>query len=74
MENSEKSQLGETSIPRLLNAHEVAAILNVSKSYAYALMQSGEIPIIHLGKARRVKSQDLIDFIEKNTHSREDCM
>jgi len=71
MENQDKSYQGNPQIPQLLSALDVAAILNVSRSYTYILMQSGDIPTVRLGKACRVRQQDLEDYIEKNIHSRE---
>ena len=50
---------------RLLTADEVAEILNVSKSFAYQLMQrGGELPVVRLGRAARCRPQDLEEFIE----------
>ncbi len=51
---------------RLLKATDVAAILNVSRAMAYQLMQQGKIRTVHIGSARRVRSNDLNDFIEDN--------
>jgi len=50
----------------LLKADDVAAILNVSRSFAYQLLQSGAIPVVRLGKACRVRPQDLDEYIERN--------
>ncbi len=46
---------------RLLRADEVAEILNVSRAYAYQLMQRGEIRTVTFGSARRVRPEDLQD-------------
>jgi excisionase family DNA binding protein len=51
---------------RLLIAEEVAELLNIRHSFAYKLMQTGQIPIVRLGRACRVRPQDLADYIEKN--------
>jgi excisionase family DNA binding protein len=53
-------------IHRLLKAEEVAELLNISHSFAYLLMQTGQIPTVRLGRACRVKPQDLAEYIEKN--------
>ena len=47
----------------LLNAKEVAQILNVSLPYAYALMRKGNITTVRIGKAVRVRPEDLEEFI-----------
>jgi excisionase family DNA binding protein len=55
---------------QLMKADEVANYLNVSLSFAYRLLQKGIIPTVRLGKARRVRPQDLNDFVDQNIH---DC-
>ena len=52
---------------KLLNAKEVAEILNISKAFAYKLMQTGEIRTVAIGSSRRVRTVDLEDFILQNT-------
>lgn len=49
---------------RLLRASEVAALLNISRAFAYQLMQRGKIRTVCIEGARRVRSNDLRDFIE----------
>ncbi len=56
-----------TSSTKLLNAREVAEILNISKAFAYKLMQTGEIRTVVIGSSRRVRREDLEDFIFQNT-------
>jgi len=51
---------------RLLTGDEIAEILNVSRSFAYQLMRTGEIPTVHIGRSVRVRQQDLERFIEEN--------
>ncbi len=53
-------------INTLLNAKEVAEILQISRAMAYHLMLRGEIPTVRIGKSRRVRPEDLIEFIKKN--------
>ena len=52
--------------PLLLNAEQVAQALGVSKSFAYALMRRGEMPVVRMGRAVRVLWEDLQDFIKDN--------
>ena len=52
----------------LLKAKDVAEILQISRAMAYSLMQRGEIPTVRIGKARRVRPEDLIKYIESNTN------
>jgi excisionase family DNA binding protein len=58
-----------TDIKRLLKPQDVAAILNVSRSYAYLILQNGRLPSVHLGRSVRVRPEDLRAFIEKSATS-----
>jgi len=51
---------------RLLKAVEVAQILNISRSLAYRLLQEGQIPVIRINQAVRVRLRDLHQYIEQN--------
>lgn len=53
----------------LLKATEVADILNISLPMAYKLIQTGEIRAVQIGKGRRVRPQDLRQYIESNLTS-----
>lgn len=55
---------------RLLKAVQVAEILNVSRAFAYQLMQRGDIPTVKIQGARRVRPEDLKQFIQDNTSQR----
>jgi excisionase family DNA binding protein len=55
-------------INTLLKAKEVAEILKISRAMAYTPMQRGEIPTVRIGKARLVRPEDLIKYIESNTY------
>ena len=47
----------------LLTAEQVAQILNISVSKAYALMASGEILTVRIGRCVRVRQEDLEAYI-----------
>ena len=51
---------------QLLKASRVAEILNVSRAFAYQLMQRGEIPTVKIMGARRVRPEDLARYIGEN--------
>jgi excisionase family DNA binding protein len=55
-----------TSGTRLLTVSDIAQRLQISQSFAYTLMQRGEIPTVRLGRAVRVRPQDLEDFINSS--------
>lgn len=52
-----------------LTGGEIAALLHISKSMAYRLMQSGQLPTVKIGRVIRVRVTDLEYFIEKNTQA-----
>ena len=49
-----------------LNATQVAAVLGISRSNAYALMRSEGFPTLHIGKRMLVPKDRLIRWIEAN--------
>ena len=51
----------------LLTGGEIAKILNISRAHAYALIQRGLIKHIKIGRLRRVRKSDLIEFVETCT-------
>jgi excisionase family DNA binding protein len=53
----------------LLTADQVAEILNISVSKAYAMMASGEIPTIKIGRCVRVREEDLEAYINEQIAS-----
>ncbi len=50
----------------LLKADDVARLLNISKPMAYRLMQRGDIAVIRINTAVRVKPSDLQAYIERS--------
>jgi len=50
----------------LLKSDEVAKILHVSRSFAYLLMKRGDIPVVRVGTAVRVRPEDLERYINNN--------
>lgn len=51
----------------LLNAADLARILKISKSKAYALIRNGEIATVRMGDLVRVTEEALNDFIARRT-------
>ena len=50
---------------RLLRVSEVAQHLALGLTKSWQLVNSGEIPSIQIGRARRVRLRDLEDWIER---------
>jgi excisionase family DNA binding protein len=49
---------------RLLRVSEVADILGVGSTTAWALVANGNIPSVKIGRSRRVRAHDLEDWID----------
>lgn len=54
-------------VPRFLQLSDVAEVLNISQSQAYALVRSGELPAIKIGGRGqwRVEASQLEAYIER---------
>jgi excisionase family DNA binding protein len=60
-----ESKVELSNLPdRLLTAVEVAQILSISRAFAYQLMQRGKIRTVCIEGARRVRPDDLRQYIE----------
>lgn len=55
-----------TFADRLLRIGEVASRINISRSLAYRLVKSGNIPSVHIGSSVRVREGDLEEFIQRS--------
>lgn len=58
-------------IEQLLTPDEVSDVLNVSRSHIYQVLREGIIPSVRIGKAVRVRPQDLRAFIGHALEKRE---
>jgi excisionase family DNA binding protein len=59
------NELGITKDERLLKAVDIARILNISKALAYRLIQQGDIQVVRINHAVRIKPSDLEAFIRQ---------
>jgi len=64
--NEDRVSLGSASPNSLLKAIEISKYLKMSKSGVYHLMQTGEIPVVKIGKSVRVREEDLEEYISKS--------
>jgi len=48
-----------------LTVREAAAVLRISKSKAYELVSSGELPHVRFGKVVRISQASLLQWLEK---------
>ncbi len=56
-------QLVSTELPMLLRAEEVARLLSLGRSTVFALMKSGELPSVRIGRAVRVPREAIDEFV-----------
>jgi len=69
MENNQQSNNVKINAAPLLTVADISFRLHLSRSCSYALMQSGAIPTVRIGKSRRVRQEDLEAFIKHNIYS-----
>lgn len=54
-------------LPKLAyTVKEVASMLSLSRSHLYELIHAGEIETIKIGRARRITSKQLEDYVRKH--------
>jgi excisionase family DNA binding protein len=64
--NTSNEKITETKVEimeTLLRCGDIARLLNISRSKAYFLVQSGEIRSIRIGSSVRVQPRDLKDYV-----------
>lgn len=61
-ESADPVNVGEQ---RLLRIEDVARVLNCSRSYAWAMTATGRLPVVRLGRAIRIRPQDLARLIDE---------
>ena len=55
---------------RLMNAREVAHYLGIGRTKVYAMFREPDFPCIHVGKMKRVRKKDLMDWLIKDARRR----
>lgn len=50
-----------------LTVMEVAELLALSRSFIYSLINRGEIPAVKIGRSKRVRREDIDNFIRSRT-------
>jgi putative molybdopterin biosynthesis protein len=49
----------------LLTIPQVAVAMSLGRSTVYELVQRGELPVVHVGRAVRVRAEDLQRFVQE---------
>lgn len=65
MSQINSTHYSQSNLEILLRVTDVADYLNISRSLAYQLIQSGQIPSVRMGRSVRVRPQDLNNFINQ---------
>lgn len=52
-------------LPFALKAEDIQQFLNISRASAYALMKRKDFPTITIGKSKRVKAEDFLEWVDK---------
>lgn len=60
------SNNSEPKLTRLLTVEEVAKLTKVSASHLYSLINEGALPAVSFGRAKRIRPEDLEEFIRTN--------
>lgn len=53
----------EQNLPLVLTVQDLASVLGIGKNQAYALIKTGKIPCIRIGKCIRIPQTALLDFL-----------
>ncbi len=54
---------------KLLNAQDIAKMLNVSKPQVYLMMRRGDFPVVKMGRLVRARQSAIEEFVNKCTLS-----
>ena len=70
--NNELVRKGDHPIPKLLlTLPEAGRVLAISRSKMYDLLNSGDLPSVHIGRSRRVRMSDVEAFVKNGGARRE---
>jgi excisionase family DNA binding protein len=56
-------ELAEPAFPLLLRVTEVAQILGVGRTKVFALLKTGELPVVRIGRSVRIPYRELREWI-----------
>ena len=65
MDNYDGKSIKEQKYDSVLTVREMMDYLNISRTYAYELLERNEIPYIKFGRTYRILKEDLDRFCKK---------
>ncbi len=65
--NKTGDSAGGSSEPWLLRVEEAAELVGVSRSFLYDLISSGQVPSVRIGGCRRIRADQLREWIEQQS-------
>lgn len=64
------TKLSDTQGLQLFSVEDLCELLGVGKSWVYKRLKTGEIPSVKVGRAFRVRHEELEEYLEKQRYSR----
>jgi excisionase family DNA binding protein len=61
------TDLLESKMPVLCTVPQVARCLALSRSGVYSMMSAGTLRFVKLGRSRRVRWEDVLNLVDKNS-------
>lgn len=58
------------TLPDVMDAKQLAAALQISKSGAYALLNSPDFPTLKIGGRKLVMKNDLLEWLKRHTNTK----
>jgi len=68
-EHETRSDRGPAPMKLLLTITEASQVLAISRSKLYELLNSGNLPSVHIGRSRRIRMTDLEEFVKIGGHA-----
>ena len=68
VEHETRSDRGLAPMKLLLTITEASQVLAVSRSKLYELLNSGNLPSVHIGRSRRIRMKDIEEFVNDGGH------
>ena len=65
--NTTKTFYSFSDLPLVLNANQIASVLNISRANAYRLLRSENFPTLHIGNRMLVVRDNLLRWMDEQS-------